>query len=641
MRIKHTVLGLMLVCCSSIYAAQTATWMVTEGGAGGGRYSTLTDINKENVKSLKVAWVYRHKDFQQRGILPDRVFKGTAFEATPILVENKLIFSTPFNRVIALNPETGKEMWTFNPQVDVSRRFANMIINRGVAYYQGRIFIATLDARLIALDINTGLPIKSFGKNGTVDLYQGIENLTDKWEYNITSPPTIVGDNVIVGSSLADITRRVMPSGAVRAYNAKTGKLVWRFNTIPKAEEFGTDTWKNDSWKHHGGANVWSTMTADLKRGMVFLPVSTAGPDLYGGDRKGANLFSDSLVALDANTGKRIWHFQTVHHDLWDYDLASPPILVTVNKNGKKIDAVAQLTKTGFVFILNRETGKPIFPVIEKPVPQSDVPGEETWPTQPYPTKPPALVPQRLTENDLWQQNPKRYQKCLRYLRKIRNEGMFTPPSLQGSILYPGATGGMNWSGASYDPHASILYVPANNIPMVQRLRKLPEWNYLFTGGKPLHGGIKGIFWAVTGLGTGLRYSMLERGLLAFGGVYCNKPPWGIMSAVDVDNGKILWQVPIGINKDGVRGLINLGPPLVTASGLLFHGGTIDQRLWVYDVNNGKVITSFKLPAGLHAGPMTYKINGKQYLVIAPGGHIILGSKLGDYIIAYILGVKN
>ena len=623
-------------------------WPVTEGGAGGGRYSPLTDIDRDNVSQLKVAWTYRHGDFRSGGNLPDKNLKGTAFESTPIVVEGRLIFTTPFNRVIALNPETGAEIWSFDAKIDKERRFANMLINRGVAYWhdpkadgpcKSRVFLATLDARLIAIDVQSGKKCSDFGQAGTVNLLEGIENLVDPWEYNVTSPPTVVGDNVIVGSSIADLIRRIMPSGAVRAYNARTGALVWRFNTIPKAGEFGTETWKDESWRHHGGANVWSTMIADLERGLVFLPVSTAGPDLYGGDRKGENLFSDSIVALHTSSGKRLWHFQTVHHDLWDYDLASPPILVEVEQNGHKIDAVVQLTKTGLVFILDRETGKSLFPIEERLVPSSDLPGEEAWPTQPFPLKPPPLAPHVLTEDDLWDIDAERLEKCREKLASLRNEGIFTPPSEQGSILYPSTGGGANWGGGAFDPETGLLYVPTNNIAMMQRLVKLPDSNFEKTEAVVMQGGLGGIWYVLTGRGTGLRYRMDERGLLEVDGVPCNKPPWGMMSAVHLNSGEIRWQVPVGKTQTGISGLFNYAPALVTAGGLLFHGGSVDQRLWVYDAQTGKVLTAFDLPAGLHAGPITYKIrpDGKQYLVVAPGGHIGLGSKLGDYIIAYTL----
>ncbi len=478
--------GSLAIVGSSVAAApETAGWPVTGGDAGSSRYSPLADIHRGNVATLEVAWTYRHGDYRSGGILPGRDFRGTAFESTPILVDGRLIFTTPYNRVIALDPESGAELWSFDPKIPKGRFFANMMISRGVAHWRAahaneacssRVFLATLDARLFAINAASGRPCRDFGAAGTVDLLAGVEHLVDPTEYNVTSPPTVVGNVVIVGSSIADGVRRIMPSGSVRAFDARTGAPLWRFNTIPHADEFGAKTWEEESWRRHGGANVWSTITADLARGLVFLPVSTAGPDFHGIDRPGANLFVDSVVALEAATGRYVWHFQTVHHDLWDYDLAAPPNLVTVRRDGRKVDAVAQATKTGFVFLLERETGAPLFPVEERPVPKSDIPGEASWPTQPFPLAPLPLTPQRLREDDLW--------------------------------------------------------------------------------------------------GTDAR-----------------------------------------------------------------HGKKCAEALRAHDALTGEVLATFDLPAGLHAGPVTYKLkpNGKQYLVIAPGGHVNLRTKLGDYVIAYTL----
>jgi quinoprotein glucose dehydrogenase len=624
-----------------------ADWPVTGGDPGAARYSPLADIDTTNVRQLRVAWVYRHGDVRSGGILPDRDLKGTAFEATPIVVDGRLIFTTPFNRVVALDPETGRELWTFDPRIDKGRRFANMLINRGVAYWRDtvghsacvrRVFLGTLDARLIAIDAVTGRPCGDFGSAGTVNLLAGVENVVDTWEYNVTSPPTVVGDVIVVGSSIADITRRIQPSGVVRAFDARSGRLLWRFNTIPKAGEIGNETWQHGGWRTTGSANVWSTITADTARGLVFLPVGAAGPDFYGGDRLGANLFASSVVALEAKTGKYVWHFQAVHHDIWDYDIASPPILVSVRHDARTRDAVVVLTKTGLVFLLDRESGVPLFPVEERPVPRSDVPGEVAWPTQPFPLKPAPLVPLRLTEQDLWGRDAEALARCRRRFRALRHDGVYTPPSERATLIFPGNGGGANWSGGAFDPVSGLIVVPVTNSAHTIRLERLPASNFDRTGGTVMRGGAGALRWLLTGKGTGLRYKM-QREWFAEGRVPCNRPPWGMLVAVDLHHGEIRWHAPVGEDERGVRGLPNFGPPLVTGGGVVFHGGSTDRRLRAHHIATGREVASFTLPAGLHAGPVTYRVRpeGKQYLVVAPGGHTILRSKLGDYVIAYTL----
>lgn len=649
---RSSLLAWFLLLASPWTAAAqtTADWPYTEGSLGGGRSSPLADINRETVGQLRVAWTYRHGDVRDGGWRPDYINRGTAAESTPIVVDGRLFFTTPYNRVIALDPETGAEQWTYDPHVELDHPFANMIINRGVAYWRAgedeggcarRIFLATLDARLIALDAGSGRPCADFGEAGTVDLLRGLEPMVDPWEYNITSPVTIVGDVVIVGSSIADVIRHTAPPGHVRAYDARSGKLLWTFHTIPQPGELGHDTWEGEGWRNAGAANVWSTITADPARGLVFLPVSTANPDFFGGDRRGANLFSDSVVALEAATGKYRWHFQTVHHDLWDYDLAAPPVLVRVNHDGRPRDAVAQATKSGFVFLLDRDTGVPLFPVEERPVPQSDIAAEATWPTQPFPLKPPPIAPQRLTEADLWDADAKRLEKCRDRLRGLRNDGLFTPPSERGSVLYPFTGGGANWSGAAFDATSASLFVPVNNLAHVIKLSPLPESNLGHDSLRPLHSMLDGLWYALTGKGTGLRYLLAltdGRTVFSIDGIPCNKPPWGELVAVDLEAGTIRWRVPMG-EKNGVVGLNGYGPPLYTAGGLVFHAGTRDLHLRAHDSATGAVLANIEIPAGLHAGPITYKLrpDGKQYLVITPGGHIGLGTTQGDYVIAYTL----
>jgi quinoprotein glucose dehydrogenase len=627
-----------------------ADWPFTEGAAGGGRFSPLRDVTRENVQQLRVAWTYHHGDFW-KGAFPLEVNRGSAFESTPIVVDGRLFFTTPRGRAIALDPETGRELWSFDPRLERGRAYANMWINRGVAYWRdphaaglcsARVFLATLDARLIALDAATGRPCTDFGASGALNLLAGIAPVYDAWEYNVTSPGTVIGDVIVVGSSIADTLRPDAPPGDVRAFDVRSGALRWTFHTIPHAGEPGFETWESGT-ALTGAANVWSTITADLARGLVFLPVSTPSPDFYGGDRLGDNLYSDSVVALDAKTGARRWHFQTVHHDLWDYDLAAPPVLVTLERGGRRIDAVAQATKHGFVFVLDRDTGEPVFPVTETPVPASDLAGERAAPTQPIPSAPPPLVPQRLSQGDVYAPTPEHAAACRAQLAALRNDGLFTPPSLRGSVLYPFTAGGANWSGASWDPGRQRLFVPVNNLVHVVRLDPVSP---RATGGgaevKPLHGfSLRNLWWLLTGRGTGERYRLHQlsgRTLLLEDGVPCHKPPWSSIVAVDLARGEIAWRAPTATGAlDAVRA--SFGPALATASGLVFHGGTREPVLRVHDSDTGARIATFALPAGLHAGPITYKLRaeGKQFVVVAPGGHVGLGSPLGDSVIAYTL----
>jgi quinoprotein glucose dehydrogenase len=658
-RLRPVLSGtLFLACWSAATVAepvagappQAVDWPVTEGAPGGGRYSPLADVDRTNVANLRVAWTYRHGDYW-KGSFPMERNRGTAFESTPIVVDGRLIFTTPANRVIALDPETGREVWTFDPLLERGRAYANMWINRGVAYWRdpgqqgpcsARVFLGTLDARLFALDAATGKPCSDFGAGGNVDLLAGLAPVHDPWEYNVTSPGTVVGDVLVLGSSIADTLRPDAPPGDVRAFDVRTGKVRWTFHTIPRDGEEGHATWESGT-ALTGAANVWSTITADPARGLVFLPVSTPSMDFYGGDRLGDNLYSDSVVALEAATGRRRWHFQTVHHDLWDYDLAAPPVLVTLDRDGKAVDAVAQATKHGFVFVLDRDSGESIFPVNEQPVPASDLPGERTSPTQPIPSAPPPLVPQRLDPERLYAPTPEHAAACRKEIGRLRNDGLFTPPTLQGSVLYPYTAGGANWSGATWDPVRQRLFVPVNNMVHVVRLDEIAP---SATGGgakvQPLHGiNWRNLWWLLTGKGTGERYQLDQlngRTLLEVDDKPCNPPPWSELVAVDLADGEIAWRAPTAVGAIDSVGA-SFGPALATAGGLVFHGGTREDLLRVHDSVTGELVASFELPAGLHAGPIAYRprAGAKQFIVVAPGGHIGLDSTLGDYVMAYTL----
>jgi quinoprotein glucose dehydrogenase len=604
-RFLHCLVGCSLVPVIGVAQAQTAVWPVTEGAPGGGRYSPLADIHTGNVDEIEQVWVYRHGDYFD-AMLPG--FNGTSSETTPVLVDGRLILTTPTNRVIALDPESGEELWTFDPNVSRFEWYAKWT-NRGVAAWYGgpddacapRIFLTTLDARLIALDARTGERCAGFAD---VNLREGVQPLVEPREFTLTSPGTVVGDLIVVGSSVPDLIRANAPHGVVRAFDTRSGKLRWTFDTIP-AENRTADL---------GAANVWSTITADLERGLVFLPVSSASPDHYGGTRPGANLFSDSVVALDANTGKLQWHFQTVHHDLWDYDLAAPPILVDIRRDGRDVPAVVVLTKTSLVFVLHRETGEPLFPIDERAVPASNVPGERAAPTQPFPLKPPPLSSHRMTEADLYDATPEHRDACSKRLANLRNDGIYTPPSVQGTLVHPATGGGANWSGGAFDPVRRLLFVPVNNLGIEIRL-------------------------APTGRDGGERYR-IDGGhaLFAHEGVPCNRPPWGTLVAVDVDKGEIAWPVSTSTGPYDL-GNSGYGPPLSTAGGLVFHGGTWWPVLRIHDAKTGERVGRLELPAGVHGGAITYKLRpeGRQFIAVAAGGHDGLGSPKGDYVVAWAL----
>jgi quinoprotein glucose dehydrogenase len=596
---------------------QTGGWPATEGLPGGGRYSPLADIHAGNVGRLEQAWVYRYgADDYFDGSLP--FSRGTSSETTPILVDGRLILTTPTNRVIALDPELGRELWTFDPGLDRRGWYANMWTHRGVAAWQGRsddacaprVFLTTLDARLIALDARSGTRCPGFSD---VDLRDGVRPLIDPRQFSLTSPGTVIGDVIVIGSSVADSIRADSPHGIVRAFDTRNGSLRWTFHTIPAKGDPGFETWETGT-AQSGAANVWSTITADPERGLVFLPVSSASPDHYGGVRPGANLYSDSVVALDAETGKLRWHFQTVHHDLWDYDLAAPPILIDIRRDGRDVPAVVVLTKSSLVFVLHRETGTPLFPVEERRVPASDVPGERAWPTQPFPVKPPPLSSHRITPADLYDRTREHHEACSQRLTQLRNEGIYTPPSLKGTLVHPATGGGANWSGGAFDPVRRLLFVPVNNVGVEIRL-------------------------VATGRDTGERYRVDGgHALFAHDGWPCNRPPWGRLVAVDVDKGEIAWAVSTSTGPDD-PGNSSFGPPLSTAGGLVFHGGTWWPVLRIHDATTGARIGRLELPAGVHGGTITYKLrpDSRQYIVVAAGGHDALGSPKGDYVVAWAL----
>jgi quinoprotein glucose dehydrogenase len=605
------------------------------------RYSPLTQVNRDNVSKLKVAWVFHTGDVSDGKHGKQR----TGFETTPILVDGILFFTTGFNRVIAADPETGKQKWSYDPKIDPTWDYGDALVSRGVATWldtaptakggpcRRRIYEALLDARLIALDAATGVLCASFGNKGEVSL-RDVPRYRPG-QYHMTSPPAVIDDLVIVGSAINDNNRADTPSGVVRAFDARTGVLRWSWDPIDRKDHtFSGGNNPAKMWQT-GAGNAWSIMAVDSERDLLFIPTGSASPDYYGGLRPGDDKWADSIVALRGKTGEFIWGFQLVHHDLWDYDTASPPLLATLRRSGKQIPVVIQGNKTGLLYVLNRETGVPVFPIEERAVPQTDVPGEVTSQTQPFPTAPPPLVPQKLSADSVFGVNPADHDSCKEWIQSFRNEGIFTPPSLQGTLVIPGNIGGMTWSGYAFDPQRNLLVVPTNNIAGVAKLiprakledaaRSGEDGDYARQEGTP--------------------YGMYRRFLQAASDLPCTPPPWGMLSAVDLNQGTIKWQVPLGSmqyfgggHEPVPPGSIGFGGPITTASGLAFIAGTFDPFIRAFDVETGKELWKAQLPASGNATPMTYSVNGKQYLVIAAGGHPKIAEEaLNDTLVAFTL----
>ena len=606
-------------------AQQPGDWPAYGHDPGGSRYSPLARITRANVRDLRVAWVYRTGDLLQG---------RSRFEATPLEVDGTLYLATPLGTVIALDAARGTERWRYNPQLDLKGDYGDFA-NRGVSTWvdarraagapcRRRIFVATVDARLIALDAATGTACADFGTRGTVALTRDLFNAPEYvGEYEVTSPPAVVGDVVVVGSSVADNHRSNAPNGVVRAYDARTGKERWSWDPIARAP--GAP----------GAANAWSVLSAEPRRDLVFVPVGSASPDYYGGARPGDNRWANSVVALRASTGRFVWGFQVVHHDLWDYDVPAQPVVFTLRRGNERIPAVAVATKMGHLFILDRLTGKPLFPVEERPVPPSDVPGEETWPTQPFPADPFRLVPEAFAAADAFGGTPEAKEQCKALIASLRAGPIFTPPSLQGTVVFPGDLGGSNWSGVAIDERRGLIVAPTNRLAMMVTLVPRDQ----------LHAAHMAHPDVEVGRMNGTPYGMLRDVLRIHDLQLCTPPPWGTLEALDLEaEPHVRWQTPLGsttwltgVPGSQAWGSVNLGGAMITAGGLVFVAGTLDQRLRAFDEETGAELWSAPLPVNAHALPMTYLADGRQYVVIAAGGHDRLPSPKGDYVMAFTL----
>lgn len=594
-------------------------WVCVQGERGGGRFSRLDQIHRGNVARLAPAWSYATGDAD-----PER---KSNIECTPIVVDGWMYVTTcsPRVKVAALDAATGQERWRYDPfdPAPAGMILASGGVNRGLAYWPGggeggRVLLATADGRLISLGARTGRPDPSFGDRGIVDLRAGIDRDLRRVPYGCTSPPAVYRDLAILGFSNGEGPGPNSP-GDIRAFELRTGREAWRFRTVPGPGEPGHETWEGDSWKDRGGCNAWSGAVVDERNGLVFAATGSPAFDFYGGDRKGRNLYGNCVLALDAATGRLKWHFQTVRHDLWDYDNPCPPVLSTVRTPGGVREVVAQVTKTGFCFVLDRKSGESLFALEERAVPLSDVPGEASWPTQVFPTRPPALCRQNFTREEVTDRTPEARAHVLKRLETMRFGPIFTPTALGPTVRLPGFHGGASWAGASFDPGTGLLFVNTNDIPREHGLARTPP---------------------------GTPHPYQNSGYQRFvdhEGYPAIRPPWGHLTAVDLTRGEFAWRVVLGEYPELIaRGLPptgteSLGGTIVTAGGLVFVGGTKDEKFRAFDARTGKLLWQAKLPFAGYATPCTYRVRGRQYVCIAAGGGGKLETPSGDRFVAFAL----
>ena len=609
-------------------------WTSYGNDAGGHRFSAAAQITADNVADLEMAWEFSTGDLQTKQSAIGR----SIAEATPILADDMLVFCTPFNDVIALHPATGKQRWRFNANSDLDQRPANGFVCRGVSYWRddggsgacaSRILMGTNDGRLIAVDAKNGESCIEFGDNGQVSPDIGMP-LVWPGEFQITSPPVVIGDTVVVGSAISDNVRVEAPRGTVRAFNVRTGESVWDFDPIPRSGD--SREWQGEQPPVEGHANAWAPMSVDQERGLVFVATSSPSPDFYGGLRPGDNRDANSVVALNADSGTVNWAYQIVHHDVWDYDLPAQPGLYTVWRDGNAHDVVAQVTKTGHVFVLDRNTGEPFLPVTEVPIPTTDIEGEVLSPTQPIPDAPPQLVPSRIDPGDAFGLTWFDKRACESRLGELRAEGLFTPPSVEGTLFYPFTGGGANWGGAAYDPRRNLLII--NMSSLVHEIALIPSED-VSAAREVFHDqDVAPMRGAPFGARRGVVLSPLK--------LPCNPPPWGIIAGVDLATGDIVWRRALGTLKDMAVlplevGTPTFGGPIATSGDLIFIASTMDYYLRALSTSTGEELWRGRLPTSGNATPMTYMWKGRQYVVIYAGGNARAGTPPDDEVIAFAL----
>ena len=586
------MIAVLLVLGLAASAQNYTAWSDYGGAADSAQYSALNQINRGNIARLEVAWRFSTGDHLK-------------YDFNPLMARGLLFVLAKLNSIVALDAATGKEIWTYTPDPP-----ADIITHRGINYWESkdgsdRRLLFAINHELRAIDARTGKPLAGFGENGRVNLKEGLGRDPKTLTLVQSTTPGRVFENLIILGSATNQGYGSAP-GDIRAFDVRTGKLVWTFHTIPHPGEYGYETWPKDAWQTVGGANVWGEMSVDEKRGILYAPTASAKYNFWGADRKGANLFADCLLALDARTGKRLWHFQMVHHDVWDYDNATAPKLLTVRHEGRSVDIVAQAGKQGFLWVFDRTTGEPLWPIEERPVPKSDMPGEETWPTQPFPTKPPPFARQKFTADDVNPYlSPEDRARFRDMILTARNEGLFTPPGIRGTVEMPGNNGGANWSGAAIDPAAGILYLVSKDLPAVLKLERdpnTPEGTVRYTSGFNMFTGANGL-------------SMIG-------------PPWTMLTAYDLNEGTIKWRMPLGdVPELAAKGIHDTGThypkvgPVVTAGGLLFTG-TRDRRVRAFDIGTAKRLWEREVPMALEGMPAVYQVNGREYIVFCASAQV-------------------